>query len=260
MAVTIEEIELKYEGGALPALVCWPSGSGPHPGVVIAPGGLEQGNVNAYRWAAERLGTAGYASLVATYRAASPYSDAADLELATDWLAHSYRVDPGRLAIWGHSRGGLGALISAATDERLNAIVSICAPADLPEYMHRLGRYFPEARDSIAQFFGGLPEEVPQKYAAVQPLALVGKLMKPTLLIHGTGDMRVPFDQSVRLAAALKDAGNSHVQLELLPGVGHFLELATAGYQFDSVMSLTATWLNRVFELGVNLSPQTTDA
>jgi hypothetical protein len=48
--------------------------------------------------------------------------------------------------------------------------------------------------------------------------------------------------------------------LELLPGVGHFLELATAGYQYDSVMSLTATWLNRVLELDVNFSPQPTDA
>ena len=79
------------------------------------------------------------------------------------------------------------------------------------------------------------------------PVALAGDPAgPPILLLHGTADMRVPVDQSVRLAAAFKDAGNENVRLELLPGVGHYFELGTAGYQFDKAMELTASWLEEV--------------
>ena len=115
----VDDIELRYEGGTLPAAVYWPAGKGPHPAVVIAPGGLEKGDVDAYRWAAERLADAGYAALIATYRAASPYGDADDLSLAIAWLVTKPSVDGGRIATWGHSRGGLGALMCATNDERV---------------------------------------------------------------------------------------------------------------------------------------------
>jgi dipeptidyl aminopeptidase/acylaminoacyl peptidase len=242
----VEELTLSSEGSQLPAAVFWPVGARPHPAVVVATGGLETGSVDGYRWAGERLAAAGYAALVATYSAPSPYSDVDDLSLAIDWLASSPRIDGQRLAIWGHSRGGLGALLTATGDDRLRAVVSISAPSDLPDYMNRLGTYFPAARDSIAKFLGGLPDEVWEKYLAVNLLGLSGRLKKPSLLIHGTADMRVPVDQSIRLAESLKEGGNENVRLELMPGVGHFLEMGTLGYQFDKVIDLTVSWLNDV--------------
>ena len=105
----VEELTLSSVGGQLPAAVFWPVGAGPHPAVVVATGGLETGSVDAYRWAGERLATGGYAALVATYRAPSPSSDADDLSVAINWLASSPRIDPQRLAIWGHSRLGRSA-------------------------------------------------------------------------------------------------------------------------------------------------------
>ena len=240
----VEELTLNTEGGRLPAAVFWPVGIGPHPAVVVATGGLATGSVEAYRWAGERLAAGGYAALVATYRAPSPYSDADDLTVAIDWLASSPRIDPQRLAIWGHSRGGIGALLTAERDNRVRAVASICAPSDLPDYIARLGAYFPAARDSIAEFLGGLPQEIPDRYASVHLMGLAGKLTRPALLIHGTADMRVPVDQTTTLATALKEGGNENVRLELMPGVGHFLEVGTSGYQFDNVIDLTISWLN----------------
>jgi len=125
-------------------------------------------------------------------------------------------------------------------------VASICAPSDLPDYIARLGAYFPAARDSIAKFLGGIPTEVPERYASVHLLGLAGKLTKPALLIHGTADMRVPVEQTIKLAAALKEGGNEDVRLELMPGVGHFLEMGTLGYQFDKAMELTVSWLDGV--------------
>ena len=109
-----------------------------------------------------------------------------------------------------------------------------------------LGAYFPAARDGIAKFLGGMPAVVPARYASVHLLGLKGRLTKPVLLIHGTADMRVPVDQTTKLAAALKEGGNENVRVELMPGVGHFLELGTLGYQFDKVMEVTVSWLNEV--------------
>jgi len=242
----VEELTLSTEGGQLPAAVFWPVGTGPHPAVVVATGGLETGSVDAYRWAGERLAAGGYAALVMTYRAPSPYSDADDLSAAIDWLTSSSRIDAQRLATWGHSRGGIGALFAAEHDARVRAATSICAPSDLPDYMARLGAYFPAARDGIAKFLGGMPAVVPARYASVHLLGLKGRLTKPVLLIHGTADMRVPVDQTTKLAAALKEGGNENVRVELMPGVGHFLELGTLGYQFDKVMEVTVSWLNEV--------------
>jgi hypothetical protein len=55
--------------------------------------------------------------------------------------------------------------------------------------------------------------------------------------------MRIPLDHSVRLEAALREGKNDSVRLELIDGMGHYLELATLGYQFDRVMALATEWL-----------------
>ncbi len=243
----IETIQLTYEGGSLPAAIYRPQ-RGVSPGIVVATGGLERGDIEGYRWAGERLAAAGYTALLATYRAASPYNDPADLSLAVDWLENDPRVDGSKLAVWGHSRGGLAALFAAARDPRLRAVISIAAPADPADYLRRLGQYFPAAHDSIARFLGDDEKGSAVRYESVRALSLAGVLTRPVLLLHGTADMRVPIDQSVQLEQALREAGNRDVRLEMLPGVGHFFELTMTGYQFDRVMELTTAWLSSVLD------------
>jgi dipeptidyl aminopeptidase/acylaminoacyl peptidase len=48
------------------------------------------------------------------------------------------------------------------------------------------------------------------------------RLDKPLLLLHGVADRRVPLDQSLRLAAALRGSGRP-VELLVFPGDGHEL-------------------------------------
>jgi hypothetical protein len=45
---------------------------------------------------------------------------------------------------------------------------------------------------------------------------------------------------------ALRAAGNGRVRVEVVPGMGHFMELATLGRQFDRVVGLATTWLAEV--------------
>jgi dipeptidyl aminopeptidase/acylaminoacyl peptidase len=132
----------------------------------------------------------------------------------------------------------------AAADARVKAVISIATPADLGVYVPSVSTYFPGAGAAIAQFMGGLPGEVPAIYEVYQPQALAARITQPVLLVHGAADMRVPIDYVKRLEVALRDAGNARVQLEIIPGMGHFLELGTVGYQFDRVLGLSTSWLD----------------
>ena len=239
-------VELRRGEIALAAAIYRPDAEGRSPAVIVAPGGLARGDLEAYRWAGERLAASGYLALVITYRAPAPYDDANDIALAIDWLDHDERVDSGRLAVLGHSRGGLAALLAAASDARLKAIVSIAAPVDIEEYVRSLAAFAPAARVGIVQFMGGEPDQLRERYASVRALSLAGHVRQPVLLIQGAADMRVPLENSQRLEAALRESGNDRVRLELIPGMGHFLELGTVGYQFDRVTQLVTSWLGEV--------------
>lgn len=54
------------------------------------------------------------------------------------------------------------------------------------------------------------PLTMPAKFAPYMPLANVTPTYPPTLLIHGTADTDVPYNQSLLMAAALKKSGVAH--------------------------------------------------
>jgi dienelactone hydrolase len=181
------------DGGAeLPAAVYRPREAGLRPGVIVAPGGLARGSLEGYAWAGERLAADGFTALVVTYRAASPDGDVDDLALALDRLQGDADVDQERLAILGHSRGGMAALRAAVVDARVRAVVSIAAPVDIAQYVRSVADFAPSARDGVVQFMGGTPEEVPERYERVRAVSLAERIRQPVLLVHGAADMRVP--------------------------------------------------------------------
>jgi dipeptidyl aminopeptidase/acylaminoacyl peptidase len=137
----------------------------------------------------------------------------------------------------------MAALRAAADDPQVRAVASIAAVVDTADYVRRVAGFAPAARDGVMQFMGGAPEAIPDRYEAVRVLSFAGRIRQPVLLIHGAADMRVPLDHSVRLESALRETGNERVHLETVEGMGHSLELATLGYQFDRVVGLTTMWL-----------------
>jgi hypothetical protein len=93
----LETIALKKAETELAAAVYRPNKEGRSPGMLVAPGGLARGDLDAYRWAGERLAAAGYVTMVTTYSTSSPRADSADLTVAVDWLAARSTVDSSRL-------------------------------------------------------------------------------------------------------------------------------------------------------------------
>lgn len=240
----MEPTEVRSGPHLLPAAIYRPLGTAPKAGLLIAPGGLAKGELEAYAWAGERFARAGLAALVLTYQAGTPYGDAEDVIAALERLAQVAGVGAERIAAVGHSRGGLGVLGAAAIEPRLKAVVSIAAPAGLRSYVEAVASFSPAVRDAIVQFMGGEPDKLAGQYESVSPLHLAPRIRQPVLLVHGTADMRVPFHHSQQLEATLRAAGNTDVRLEAVPGMGHYFELGTMGYQFDRVVDLVYAWLS----------------
>ncbi|MCM0674400.1 alpha/beta fold hydrolase [Micromonospora phytophila] len=123
-------------GQTLLGVLHLPAGDGPHPIVVLLHG--FPGNERNFDLA-QALRRAGYASLVFHYRGSwgmggswswgNVLNDAARAVAAVraDSLVAAHRLDPGRLAVVGHSAGGFAALMTAAGDSAVRAVASVSA-------------------------------------------------------------------------------------------------------------------------------------
>jgi dipeptidyl aminopeptidase/acylaminoacyl peptidase len=243
-----ERVELHDGAIHLPAQVSRPQTPGVHPGVIIAPGGMEQGVIPAYNWIASRLADAGYVALTITYRAKRPVDDPQDAQVGLDWLARQPDVDPQRCGIFGHSRGGLAALRTAAHVSSIRAVVSFAAPTDIAHYARSVASYAPTRHQQLIEWVGGAPDELPERYALLRGLSYADRIHQPTLLVQGTLDMITPMEHALRMEAALREAGNPQVRLELIERMGHLCEIASQGYQFDQVSDLDVKWFNQAMQ------------
>lgn len=154
-------------------------------------------------------------SLEATYPAQID-----DVEEAVRWLrsnAGELEIDPDRFSLWGASAGGyLAACVGLATDVGpVDGVVCWYAITDLTSIDQ-------ETFDSHeAWMLGGPIGERPELAAEASATTRVHSGAPPFHLVHGTADEEVAFDQSVRLDAALREAG-VQVTLEVIEGADHF--------------------------------------
>lgn len=163
----------------------------------------------------------------------------ADVRSALRFLrarAREYGIDPAHVGAWGSSAGGhLVALLGTAAEEAaLNAdggspgesiaVQAVCdwfGPSDLLTIADHPSQMDHAAADSPESLLiGGTLRNCPEKARAASPIAYVSGNEPPFLIMHGTKDMTVPFQQSVVLVEALRKAG-CDVTFVPLEGAGH---------------------------------------
>ena len=150
-----------------------------------------------------------------------------DVAAAVDALATVKQADTARVATVGHSAGGHLALWLAARGRlqagtpgagpvvRPNLAVSLAGVADLVA-----GAEAGLGGGACKALLGGSPTEVPERYAAASPAALL-PVGVPQVLVHGSRDDVVPPEQSSAHASAAREAGDD-VELIELAGADHF--------------------------------------
>lgn len=123
--------------------------------------------------------------------------EAADQIEAANWLAAQPYVDPARIGIWGWSYGGYTtAMAMTRPGAPFKAGLAVAPVADWGLY------------DTIyTERFMRTPQENPEGYRLGAPMTAAANLRGKLLIVHGTGDDNVHFQNSVRLANALQAAG-----------------------------------------------------
>lgn len=228
---------------------------------------------------------------------------AADARAALAYLRRRTDVDPARLGVLGLSEGALAALLVAApedaattgpvrcgvagsalgSDPPVCAVVLVSSPGrpgrELSAYQNLVhAKRFSGLRDSAltAALSAARAEDdsvlrVGRGHEAAllafDPEAAARRVRVPVLVVHGATDLQVPAEDAVRLAAALRAAGNADVTLRVFPGVNHVLLTDPSGdwRRYVAVPSLVAPaavrgaisdWLVRqLFHPGVEAVP-----
>lgn len=151
---------------------------------------------------------------------------AADARAAVAWLMA--RPEVTRVGILGHSMGATGALVAAADDPDVSAVVAVAAPADpfrLTRQTFRLARL--PIPGAIAWPLAWLTTRVylrPRGHTveSISATRAVQDIAAPVMLAHGTDDEVVPVSDLGRLAAARRAARPAAVtETFVVPGGRH---------------------------------------
>jgi hypothetical protein len=289
---TAEEVTVRANDITLGGTLLLPkSGKRPFPAVITITGsgqqtrdepipiaGLEK--YRPFRQIAESLASQGIAVLRVDDRGVgkstgretllkvTTFDFADDTRAQIAYLRTRPEIDPKRIALVGHSEGGIIAPIIASTDPNIAAIVLMAGTAKtgeavivdqtsdlldrdpiltLEEKAKRLAGQKILLRTIVE---GGdiskLPDTVKnawyKAFLIYDPLPTIRKVKQPILILQGEIDRQVTAEQATALEKAAHDAGNKNVTVRVFPNLNHLFLPAKTG-SFNEYSSLTVTSL-----------------
>lgn len=145
---------------------------------------------------------------------------------AAAWLVSEGYAEPGRIATWGGSYGGYMAVACLVEDQqRVNrgeqserlfgAGVKVVGIVNLRTFLEKTAGYRRKLREAE---YGPLSD--PEFLAEVSPMTYIEDIQVPIFIAHGFNDPRVPVEEAMQLAIALKDRGLDP-QVFIAPDEGH---------------------------------------
>jgi acetyl esterase/lipase len=212
----------------------------PTPAILwIHGGGWEHGDKSGNSLA-KLLAGGGFVTATLNYRLSgdAPFPAAVeDCKCAIRFLranAARYGIDPARIGVAGSSAGGhLAELLATAgptaglegdggwpdVSSRVQAAASYFGVSDLTQ------KFPADTVPYIVKFLRGTGNKQLDLYRKASPISYVTRDAAPLLLVHGENDDGVPFDQSVRMSAAYRQAGLT----------AEFIQVKNAGHDFQHV-------------------------
>jgi uncharacterized protein len=288
---TAQEVTVPAKGYTLGATLLLPKrGSAPFPVVVTITGsgqqtrdepvpipGLEK--YRPFRQIAEALAGQGIAVLRADDRGVGASGGREGLKTATSfdfaddtraqiaWLRTRPDIDPDRIALVGHSEGGLIAPLVASTDPRIRAIVLMAGDGKTGEQIimdqtafgldtsggldkARRDEAMAAQRNALKLAMDGtnldaVPEAMRspwyREFLKYDPVPTIRKVRQPILILQGALDQQITPEQASLLEQAARGAGNTDVTAKVLPGLNHlFLPSKTGSVGEYSSLTVTA--------------------
>lgn len=156
-----------------------------------------------------------------------------DCKAAIRWLranAQRYQIDPERIGVWGSSAGGHlvnmlgtsgdvrdleGRCGSPQESSRVQCVVSFCGPTNFLAPQRFEGGRTPSAVDLL---LGGDAAQRRELARQASPITHVSPDDPPFLLVHGTADNTVPFEQAEMFYEALQQQGVEATFVKLVGG------------------------------------------
>jgi dipeptidyl aminopeptidase/acylaminoacyl peptidase len=195
-----------------------------------------------------------------------------DIRAGVAFLRARPDVDGARIALVGHSEGGIVAPMVASTDSRLRGIVLMAGFASTGREIVRSQQLY--AIDSMAHLTGdrraaaiAQSERATDSIAATTPWwkhfleydpSSTARLVKaPVLILQGETDHQVPVSEAEKLAAAFRAGANPSVTVHTFPATNHLFVADSVG-SFDyaklpslhvrrEVLGAIADWLSAQF-------------
>lgn len=139
-----------------------------------------------------------------------------DITDGAQWLVDLGHANPDKLAIMGWSYGGYAALMGAVkTPDLYQCAISVNGATDLPDQLDHWnnyvdGEYWSRHMGRMWKDRVMLRENSPARRA--------DDITMPILLVHGTEDRTVPFDQAQKMARAMRRNDVDHTFIELENG------------------------------------------
>jgi dipeptidyl aminopeptidase/acylaminoacyl peptidase len=308
---TAEEVTVQAKGFTLAGTLLLPkTGKGPFPAVITITGsgqqtrdealqlpGLE--NYKPFRQVAETLASRGIAVLrvddrgvgkskgFETLTTATSTDFANDVRAQVDYLRSRGDIDPARIALVGHSEGGIIAPMVAATDPRIRALVLMAGTGKRGDLVLRdqlsdsldrdptitqeaKAKELAEQQETLRKIVeGGDTSKVPammknpwmKEFLAYDPLLVIPKVRQPILIIQGELDRQVTAEQAAMIERAAREAGNNDVTTRVFPNLNHlFLPAKTGAVSeysslntntiSDEVMTVMSDWLQQKLKAG----------
>jgi dipeptidyl aminopeptidase/acylaminoacyl peptidase len=143
-----------------------------------------------------------------------------DVMAGVDVLIKKGIADPTKMAVSGWSYGGyMTTWLLGNYPERWRAGV---AGASVTDHIDQYA--FSDIHSAVATYYGGSPftdAKRMQAYREQAPITYASKIKAPTLVLHDTGDQRVPITESFLLYHVLRDNG-VETKFIAYPVSGHF--------------------------------------
>ncbi len=253
-----EKLDVTYgtaAGEELKLDLAVPEGPGPFPVcILVHGGGFEKGDKQQQpKHLFAPLAGAGYAWVSINYRLAPKHKypgSVEDVATAVRWVrehASEYRFDPACIVLIGESAGGyLVNMVGTKNgeDTRVAAVVSFYGAADL---LLRFNASNGKPSTAFANYFGvsGDNEATRRFLVEASPATYVRPGLPPFLLLHGSKDERVPYQQSVNFLTRLQAVGVP-AELITIEGGGH--GIAGWGKMGSDYALRMVAWLNKTLK------------